>query len=155
MSLRSMAVLLLPLAAACGGSRPAPSGITPTGRGAYTAQVQGYLERLANNARGQGYRRNVAGPVYGNLNDDAQATHEMTVVGGNQYVLFGACDNDCSDVDLKIYDVSGSLQMQDVAVDDTPVLTFTANSSGKYRVVVAMATCRTNPCYYGVQLMAR
>jgi hypothetical protein len=58
-------------------------------------------------------------------------------------------------VDLKIYDTAGNLQMQDVAVDDTPVLTFTANSSGKYRVVVAMATCNRNPCYYGVQLMAK
>jgi len=117
--------------------------------------VQGYLARLENNARGQGYTRNVSGPVYGSLNDDGTTTHEMTVVGGVQYVLFGACDNDCRDVDLKIYDAAGNLQMQDVAVDDTPVLTFTANSSGKYRVVVVMATCNRNPCYYGVQLMAR
>ncbi len=50
--------------------------------------------------------------VYGSLNDDATASHEMTVVGGVQYVLFGACDNDCSDVDLKIFDTAGNLQMQ-------------------------------------------
>jgi hypothetical protein len=154
MTRRLIAIMLLPLTAvACGGRSNTSSAPAP--RGQYTTQVQGYLARLATNARAQGFSRSVAGPVYGSLNDDAQATHEMTVVGGNQYVLMGACDNDCTDVDLKIYDTAGNLQMQDVAVDDTPVLTFTANSSGKYRVVVAMATCNRNPCYYGVQLMAR
>jgi hypothetical protein len=117
--------------------------------------VTSILGRLSNNAGAQGYNRNVAGPVYGSLNDDASGTHEMTVAGGNQYVLFGACDRDCSDVDLKIYDTNNNLVMQDVAVDDTPVLTFTANGSGKYRVVVVMAACRQNPCYYGIQLKAR
>ena len=155
MNLRSIAFLLLPLAAACGGSRAPATTAAPATRGQYTTQVEGYLARLANNARGQGYNRIVAGPVYGNLADDATASHDLTVVGGNQYVIFGACDNDCTDVDLKIYDTNGNLQLQDVAVDDTPVLTFTANASGKYRVVVAMATCNRSPCYYGVQLMAR
>lgn len=153
MILRPLAVLLLPLAVACGGSRSSASSTSP--RTNYTAQVRGYLDRQANNARAQGYNRVAAGPVYGRLNDDATSAHEMTVSGNTQYVLFGACDNDCTDVDLKIYDTRGNLQLQDVAVDDTPVLTFTANASGKYRVVVVMATCSASPCYYGVQLMAR
>jgi hypothetical protein len=154
MSVRSLAIALLALTAiGCGGrARPAP--VTSV-RGEYTTQVEGYLARLANNARGQGFNRNVAGPVYGSLNDDATASHELTVVSGVQYVIFGACDNDCRDVDLKIFDTQGNLQLQDIAVDDTPVLTFTANTSGKYRVDVVMATCNRNPCYYGVQLMAR
>jgi hypothetical protein len=156
MSPRTTAAVLLALTAIGCGGHSRTTGLTPTtSMGTYTTQVQGYLARLENNARGQGYSRNVAGPVYGSLNDDASATHEMTVVGGTQYVLFGACDNDCRDVDLKIYDASNNLQMQDVAVDDTPVLAFTANSSGKYRIVVVMATCNRSPCYYGVQLMAR
>ena len=151
MNLRSLAVAaLLPLAG-CASHRT--SSVTPMGT--YTTQVQGYLGRLANNARGQGFTRNAAGPVYGHLDNGASTSHEMTVVGGNQYVLFGACDNDCTDVDLKIYDTSGNMLMQDVEVDDTPVLTFTANGSGKYRVQVVMATCNRNPCFYGVQLMAR
>jgi hypothetical protein len=151
MKLRSLAALLLPCVTACGAHRT--NAVAPTG--AYTTQVQGYLNRLASNARGQGFNRNAAGPVYGHLNNGASATHQMTVSGGNAYVLFGACDNDCRDVDLKIFDTSGNMIMQDVAVDDTPVLTFTASSSGSYRVEVVMANCNRNPCYYGVQLMAR
>ena len=149
---RRLVVALLPLVAACAG-RSSTSSTAP--RGAYTTQVAGYLARLESNARGQGYTRVAAGPVYGHLNDDATTTHQMTVVGGNSYALFAACDIDCRDVDLKIFDTSGNLIMQDIAMDDTPVLTFTANGSGKYRVEVVMATCNRNPCYYGVQLMAR
>lgn len=104
---------------------------------------------------GQGYRRRVAGPVFGSLDRNARGSHQMTVVGGTNYVLFGACDNDCTDVDLRIHDASGTLIMQDVATDDRPVLLFTARSSGKYRVDVVMAACSANPCRYGVQLMAR
>ena len=143
------------LAAGCGGSRAQPSTTIPTGGNQYTAQVDMYLARLADNARGQGYYRIAAGPVHGGLRDDETASHTMDVVGGNEYVLMGACDNDCTDVDLKIYDQSGTLLMQDIAVDDTPVLVFTANSSGRYRVQVIMATCNRAPCYYGIELMAR
>jgi hypothetical protein len=152
------AILLAVTATACasGGQQQSPSTLTPTsGGGTYTTQVAGYLARLQNNASQQGYSRVAAGPVYGNLADDATASHNMEVVGGNAYVLFGACDNDCTDVDLKIFDNNGNLLMQDVAVDDTPVLMFTANGSGRYRVQVVMATCSRNPCYYGIQLMAR
>ena len=149
----SVAVLLPLAAAACGGSRRASSAPTPSGQ--YTTQVQGYLARLATNSRAQGYARSVAGPVYGNLPDDGVSTHDMTVASGVDYALIGACDNDCTDVDLKISDASGTVIMQDIAVDDTPVLLFHSNSAGKWRVQVVMATCNRSPCYYGIQLLAR
>jgi len=143
------------LVSACGGSRSVSSTGSSGGSANYTAQVQGYLDRLETNAMNQGYRRRAAGPVFGSLDRGARQSHEMTVAGGTSYVLFGACDNDCTDVDLRIHDARGNLIMQDVAADDRPVLIFTANSSGKYRVDVVMASCSANPCRYGVQLMAR
>jgi hypothetical protein len=154
-------VRVLPLCAlaalsACGGSRSvSSSGSGGGGGGQYTAQVQGYLDRLESNARNQGFGRIAAGPVYGSLDRGARATHTMTVAGGTHYVLFGACDNDCTDVDLRIRDGNGNTIMQDIAVDDRPVLLFTARNSGKYSVEVIMARCSANPCRYGVQLMAR
>jgi hypothetical protein len=138
---------------ACSHRHAQPASAVP--RGEYTTQVDGNLVRLAGNARSQGYNQIVSGPLYGRLADDASEAHEMVVVGGNDYALFAACDNDCSDLDLKIYDPAGSLVMQDVAVDDTPVLTFTAHSSGKYRIETVMATCSRNPCFYGLELMAK
>ena len=140
------------LVSGCGGSRSVSSTGTS---GNYTAQVQGYLDHLETNAMNQGFRRRAAGPVFGSLDRGSRESHEMTVSGGTSYVLFGACDNDCTDVDLRIHDTNGNMIMQDVAADDRPVLLFTARSSGRYRVDVVMASCSANPCRYGVQLMAR
>lgn len=155
---RVLPLVALVLISACGGSRSVSSGGSSSGgsgSGRYTAQVQGYLDRLESNARNQGYSRIAAGPVFGSLDRGARATHNMTVAGGTNYVIFGACDNDCTDVDIKILDARGNVIMQDIAVDDRPVLLFTARNSGKYRVEVIMASCSASPCRYGVQLMAR
>jgi hypothetical protein len=154
-----LAVLTLVSAAAvsaCGGSHRTDS--TATGnipRSEYTNQVDGSLVRLASNARTQGYSRVVAGPIYGRLSNDASESHQMQVVEGNDYALLGGCDNDCSDINLRVYDAAGTMLMEDMAGDDTPVLTFTARSSGRYRVESMMAACSRNPCFYGIQLMAK
>jgi hypothetical protein len=150
---RIAAALALAALTACGGGRSVSQ--SGSGNSQYTRQVQGYLDQLSANASRAGYTRTAAGPVFNSLADDQSRDHEMTVVGGTSYVLFGACDNDCLDVDLKIYDARGNLLMQDVLVDDRPLLRFTANGSGKYRVRVVMATCNVNPCRYGVKLMAQ
>ena len=131
-----------------------PSGPSPSG-GTYTSQVDRYLARQADQERGQGFTRWVAGPVHGRLNNGASSSHQMDVISGNQYVVFGQCDNDCTDLDLKLWDPDGSLIMQDVAVDDHPTLVFAPKTTGRLRIEVIMAHCNVNPCYYGVELMAR
>jgi hypothetical protein len=156
MARHSLAVALLALTlAACGGSRAATTSSSGSGTSQYTRQVQGYLANIASAAEKQGFRRVVAGPVFGTLDDDAKASHEMTVVSGVDYVLFGACDNDCTDVDLIVYDQNGQLVKRDILADDKPVVMFTAARSAKYRVEVVMAVCRTEPCRYGLQLNAK
>jgi hypothetical protein len=149
----ALGLLLASIAACGGGARSAGSGGAAASE--YTQQVKGYLDRLSDNAVKQGYGRVVAGPVYGSLADDAKGSHDMTVVAGREYVLFGACDNDCTDLDLLIYDGSGDLVRRDVATDDRPVLIFTAAKAGKYRIQVVMATCSDEPCRYGLQLNSK
>lgn len=136
----------------CGGARSSGSGSGPS---EYTRQVQTYLGRISDNAKKQGYKRVVAGPVFGSLDDDEETSHEMTVNRGTDYVLFGACDNDCRDLDILVYDPDGDLVRRDVAADDNPVVVFTAAMAGKHRVKVVMADCRTEPCRYGLQLNAK
>jgi hypothetical protein len=156
MSQRIASVILALIAVGCASRSRPPSGITPTGTSSeYMAQVDRWLARSRVNIQGMGYSRLAAGPVHGNLNDDATASHSLDVVGGNSYALFGVCDNDCVDLDLRIHDQAGNLIMQDIQTNDTPLLTFTANTSGRYRVQVLMAACTRNPCYYGIELRAR
>lgn len=40
-------------------------------------------------------------------------------------------------------------------MDDHPRLVFSPKSSGQLRVEAIMAHCNVNPCYYGIQMMAR
>lgn len=148
----SLAVALVAASlTACGGSRSSAT----TGPSEYTRQVQGYLANIASAAEKQGFRRVVGGPVFGSLNDDEKSSHEMTVVAGVEYVLFGACDNDCTDVDLIVYDQNGRMVKRDILADDKPVVMFSATRSAKYRIEVVMAVCSTEPCRYGLQLNAR
>ena len=153
MTKRFLASAVLAVAAAGCGGHTRTAATAP--RGTFTGQVDTYLARETANARTQGYTTHVAGPVHASLNNAATTTHNMTVVAGVHYVLYGACDNDCTDLDLKIYDPNGTLLMQDVAVDDQPTLAFVATTSGSLRVEVIMARCNHNPCFYGLQLMAK
>ena len=148
----ALAALAATLLAACGGARARSGG---SGTSEYTQQVQGYLSKLNDNTRTAGFKNVVAGPVFGSLDDDAEGSHDMTVIGGRDYVLFGACDNDCTDLDLLIYDGDGDLVRRDVEADDRPVLIFTPRKSGKYRIKVVMAVCSDEPCRYGLQLNAK
>jgi hypothetical protein len=120
----------------------------------YQQQITNQLTRAASAISGQGYVADRA-PVMGSLNDDANEGVLIQLNAGARYAILGVCDNDCTDVDLRIFDPMGNQLDQDLEVDDTPVLEFVASSSGQYRVQVLMATCNQNPCYYGVQVFVR
>ncbi|KAF0113080.1 MAG: hypothetical protein FD128_1321 [Hyphomonadaceae bacterium] len=82
------------------------------------------------------------------LNDDGNATFNMPVIAGQRYAVLGACDSDCTDLDIKILDASGAMVTQDAATDDLPTAYFEARQTGSYRLQVTMYQCTSNPCYY-------
>ena len=89
-------------------------------------------------------------PLTGGL--DAGETEDVTVSfsGRGTFLLVGVCDQDCSDLDLELYDPSGRLLDSDVADDDVPVLAVEISRPGNYRLRVKMITCSVEPCNYGV-----
>lgn len=91
----------------------------------------------------------------GRLEDDQNESLNIPLDGGTQYILVGTCDQDCSDVDLTIYDPDGNEVDSDLETDDKPVLQLTARNSGRYRVKVSMVACSANPCRYGVGVWAK
>ncbi|MEO6068332.1 MAG: hypothetical protein ABIQ41_10185 [Gemmatimonadales bacterium] len=91
----------------------------------------------------------------GRLDDDANESLNIPLDSGTQYILVGKCDQDCTDVDLTIYDPNGNEIDSDLETDDKPVLQLTAHSNGRYRVKVSMVTCTANPCRYGVGVWAK
>ena len=120
----------------------------------FQQQVRNYLTRAAQNLVSNGYHAD-RDPVTGSLNGGARENYMIQLQAGVAYAIVGVCDNDCTDVDLRIWDGNGTKLAEDILTDDTPVLQFTSTTTGQYRVSVEMATCSTNPCYWGFQVFRR
>ena len=133
----------------------AVAGATTVGQAQnqYQQQITNRMARWTPTFNQRGY--NAIGQLMtGSINDDADASMVVNLISGTQYVVAGVCDEDCNDVDLQLYSSDGSKIGEDLDTDATPVIAFTAQYSGQYRVRVMMATCNTSPCYYGVQIFA-
>ncbi len=87
----------------------------------------------------------------GVLSNQNTADHYFNVVAGPSYVVIGACDENCSDVDLGVYNGSGAVVGTDVEDDDAPVVAFEATETGRHQFTVLMSTCTGN-CNYGVRV---
>jgi hypothetical protein len=120
----------------------------------YQQQIRAQLQAASDTVRGHGYAADRE-PMTGSLNNAAAEAMMVNLQGGARYAIVGVCDNDCSDVDLRIWAPDGTKLAEDILVDDTPVLEFTATVTGQYRLSVEMAACHTNPCYWGVQVYRR
>jgi len=88
----------------------------------------------------------------GTMNQGGRYQLNASVQRGDDIVITGACDEDCTDVDLIIYDDRGRELDRDTLVDDQPVLNFRAPYSGDYTIEAVMYECHVNPCYFGVAL---
>ena len=116
----------------------------------YEEQVMLQLELLADVFFEEGYD-----PIVwegGALDDDEAELYEVTLEEGYTYALVGVCDEDCSDLDLALFDGDGMFVVEDVEVDDAPVIEFTVTRSGAFTLDVTMFECSSEPCYYGVGL---
>ncbi len=116
--------------------------------------VNGQLATHGNTLRGQGFS-SMAQPITGSLNDDGDMGTPVALNAGMEYAIVGVCDQDCRDVDLRIFGPDGTMIAEDLALDDHPVLHFRAPATGQYRLVIMMANCTANPCYWGVQVFGK
>ena len=75
---------------------------------------------------------------------------------GTEYLIAGACDEGCTDVDLRIYEVggSGSPLAEDLETDDRPLVQFDVETDGQLAIVIRMVECDV-ACRAGVLVMRR
>lgn len=70
-----------------------------------------------------------------------------------RYAGVAVCDNDCSNVDLAVYDAGGTMVSSDVLDDDVPIVDFDlVKGGGTYYFEVRMVECTTASCGYGFRL---
>jgi hypothetical protein len=86
-------------------------------------------------------------------NEDEDVTLELD--RGHGYLIIGVCDNDCKDVDLRLFDAAGAQVDKDVERDDYPAVAVDVTSTQRYTVRASMAACSAAPCRYGFGVFAK
>ena len=127
--------------------------VTPEVQAQLTEQMHEYLNRSATaNASGM-----TAAPGFedeiSDLMPGTDHRWQVNLVGGTNYRIIGACDNDCSNLDLELIDSRGGVVASDMAPDDFPVVNFTPQANGSYIVRVLLQTCTVAPCYVGARVL--
>ena len=142
------------LAAALALSASALAAAPAHAQDAWERQVTRLLGQVASVAISNGMTLTHE-PWIGSLSDGSSERHTITLRAGTSYALVGVCDNDCTDLDFRLYDANGNEVAEDVATDDTPVISITPRHSGQYILQAVMADCRADPCRYGIGVYGR
>lgn len=144
-----LAALALPLAAA-------PAAAQSTHREA----VVELLRSATREATARGFRNDArvfdGRQMVGMLPAGGAVVLEANLRAGVRYTVFGVCDSDCVDLDLRVHSPEGEAVLgEDVNTDDVPVVTFTAEEDGPHPLTVVMSDCGAELCYFGVRVVGR
>lgn len=120
----------------------------------YEAVVRAQLEAIKGVAKDEGFRR-AFDDHYDLLGNQANDEYTFELRSGREYFIASVCDQDCSDIDLKLYDENNNVIAEDASEDDAPIVKVTPRWSGKFRLAVTMYDCTNAPCYYGITVMGR
>lgn len=92
----------------------------------------------------------------GPLTLDSEGHREVVHLdAGRAYLFDGACDQDCSDVDMELLNPRGEKVAEDTRADDRPSIRYTPTRAGDYTVRIWLASCSTEPCYVGLRSYQR
>ena len=89
-------------------------------------------------------------PFIGDLGNGGENDITFNVTAGVSYAIVGVCDNDCRDIDLKLYDDNGNLISSDTQRDSTPIIRVTPRWNARFTIRVIMGNCSNSPCRYGI-----
>jgi hypothetical protein len=94
-------------------------------------------------------------PLSGAVGRGASDINTVSLEGGVEYAIIAVCDEECTDIDLRITGAADSLLAEDVNPDDNPIIEFTAPTTGDYSLDMIMFTCRTDVCSWGGQILRK
>ncbi|XWK89163.1 MAG: hypothetical protein U7127_03585 [Phormidium sp.] len=120
----------------------------------FTEQVRTQLIRVVRSAGYGGYGLTHE-PFIGDLGNGGEDDLNLNLKAGVSYAIVGVCDQDCSDLDLKIYDDNGNVVASDVQKDDFPVVKVEPRWNARFRLKIYMPSCRNAPCRYGIGVFGR
>ena len=71
---------------------------------------------------------------------------------GQTYRIIGGCDNECTDMDFELLDMTGKIIERDTLPDSFPIINVSPTAAGAYTVRFVMKTCTVAPCYAAARL---
>ena len=115
----------------------------------FERQVRRQLEEIGSELRKKGYE-----PTHqvfvGRLKDGQTETVTFRLRRDTTYTVAGVCDQDCKDLNLRLFDPAKRENGRDVQKDEVPVVEFRSDKTGDYDVRIEMAECNDEPCTYGI-----
>ena len=80
---------------------------------------------------------------------------QVALTGGTAYRIDGACDGDCTNLDIELIDMrTGGVVASDVLPDDFPIVSFTPPADGQYIIRTMMQACSVAPCFAGTRVVS-
>ena len=92
---------------------------------------------------------------FASLYDNRYDNYYFSLNRGVDYKIYAACDGDCGDIDLCLYDENGNEIDCDETSDDKPLVEVRPKWTGRFRLKVTMYDCRINPCKFGIGVFGR
>lgn len=119
----------------------------------FEQQVRKQLDSIGVDLKKKGFE--LTYQVYtGALKAESDEAVTFRLRRGVRYALVGVCDQDCGDLDLRLFDPGDREIVKDVQKDDVPVVELIADKTGEYTLHVEMQECADQPCTYGVGVFA-
>jgi len=133
----------------------AAASVTPAQtRADYVSQVRVQLNVIKATVEDDGYEKTHEYKI-DSLDQSRTDSFNLTLNKGSDYLLVSACDKDCSDLDISVYDENGNQIASDTEVDDVPMVSVTPRWTGAFRIQVTMHKCNTSPCFYGIGIFGK
>ena len=120
----------------------------------WETQVRNQMHDITYRAESAGFSR-TSQYYYGQLRHGQSETINLSFAAGREYLVIAACDSDCPDIDLRLYEDDGELVGSDLRSDAFPIVTVPTGHTGTHPVKVSMARCDANPCRYEIAVFSR
>ena len=119
----------------------------------FEQQVRQQLASIGDSLKAKGFE--ATHQVYtGALKEGATESIAFRLRRGVRYAFVGVCDQDCGDLDARLFDPADQEIGRDVEKDDTPVVEVLVDKTGEYTLRIEMAECAEQPCAFGVGVFA-
>ena len=126
----------------------------PVAASVQSADVDRLLNQATKTYRDKGYSP-LGWQKGGTLANTSDVRETIPLKGGRSYSIIALCDDNCSDLDLQLFDAAGKEVDWDAQDDDFPIVAIGARTTQVYTVRVVMSACRRGSCAFGAKAFVK